>query len=39
VFAALAYYHANQTLVEAEIATDDAVAEQAMNKVTNRAAP
>ncbi len=39
VFAALAYYHANQTLVEAEIATDDAVAEQAMNKVTNRATP
>jgi uncharacterized protein (DUF433 family) len=39
VFAALSYYHANQTLVEAEIAADDAAAEMAEIGETNRSAP
>jgi uncharacterized protein (DUF433 family) len=39
VFAALAYYHANQTLVEEEIAADDVATELAEIGETNRSKP
>lgn len=35
VHAALAYYHANQVVMEAEIAADDAAAEQAEHENTS----
>jgi uncharacterized protein (DUF433 family) len=39
VFAALAYYHANQALVEAVIVEDDAATELAEMSATNRPTP
>ena len=37
VHAALAYYHANQEIMEVEIAADDAAAEQAQKEATTGA--